>query len=187
VKHTKLRGFIDDTPVEYTIQNGVKHTFTLENRGLTQIEDTIQNGVKDTIGWDENQSEEVEETIQNGVKETKGDRLIRTLRVIKTIKNGVKQTNPMDEWVNSHNIISDVMDYGNIEMVGTGHATDNEMNDVIENGVKEIRTDDGYVNHFRQNYKFNNVFEDIVKEVQSDCSNNTERVNGVIRIGEKLN
>jgi hypothetical protein len=121
------------------------------------------------------------------VKETKGDRLIRTLRVIKTIKNGVKQTNPMDEWVNSHNIISDVMDYGNVEMVGTGHATDNEMNDVIENGVKEIRTDDGYVNHFRQNYKFNNVFEDIVKEVQSDCSNNTERVNGVIRIGEKLN
>ena len=66
----------------------------------------------------------------------------------------------MDEWVNSHNIISDVMDYGKIEMVGTGHATDNEMNDVIENGVKQIH---------------------------DDHSNNIARVEGVIRIGEKLN
>ena len=91
----------------------------------------------------------------------------------------------MDEWVNSLKIVGDVMDYGTIEMVGTGHATDNEMNDIIYNGVKEVRTDDGYVNHFRQNYKFDNIIENIVKEVQSDCSNNIERVNGVIRVGEK--
>jgi len=83
--------------------------------------------------------------------------------VINTIQNGVKETHRQK------------------------FNLDGLVDDIIDNGVKEIRTDDGYVNHFRQNYKFNNVFENVIKEVQSDCSNNTERVNGVIRVGEKLN
>ena len=127
----------------------------------------------------------VDNAIKDGVKEIGHKKTTDESFTNHIIEDGVKKTKPMDEWVNSLKIVGDVMDYGTIEMVGTGHATDNEMSDIIDNGVKEVRTDDGYVNHFRQNYKFDNIYENIVKEVQSDCSNNTERVNGVIRIGEK--
>ena len=204
VEYTRGESFHFNRQVEDTIQEGVKETELHKGVRPSAVEDTIQNGVKHTKLRGFIDDTPVEYTIQNGVKETVGSKSTKSISLRNTIKNGVKETNPMDEWVNSHNIISDVMDYGNIEMVGTGHATDNEMNDVIENGVKEIgykkTPNESFTNHIIEDgvketkenrlLRTASVMNTIlygVKQIHDDHSNNIARVEGVIRIGEKLN
>jgi hypothetical protein len=54
----------------------------------------------------------VEDVIQNGIKETHDDVYHHKGRVGGVIKNGIKETKPMDEWVNTTNIVGKVISKG---------------------------------------------------------------------------
>jgi hypothetical protein len=154
--------FDQDQYVEDTIQNGVKDTKSLSTSDVFHVEDTIQNGVKDTrrtrlINLSANQM--VEDTIQNGVKHTQQYRTRCMMRVEDTIQNGVKDIRrPL-------------------------LPRTKRVEDAIENGVKH--TEDG--DWLDCDERFNNIIQEGVKETHDDCSNNISRVEGIVRIGEKLN
>jgi len=154
--------FNQDQYVEDTIQNGVKDTKSLSTSDVFHVEDTIQNGVKDTrrtrlINLSANQM--VEDTIQNGVKHTQQYRTRCMMRVEDTIQNGVKDIRrPL-------------------------LPRTKRVEDAIENGVKH--TEDG--DWLDCDERFNNIIQEGVKETHDDCSNNISRVEGIVRIGEKLN
>jgi hypothetical protein len=54
---------------------------------------------------------------------------------------------------------------------------------IIKNGVKH--TEDG--DWLDGDERFNNIIQNGVKETYNDCSNNIARVEGIVRIGEKIN
>jgi hypothetical protein len=137
---------------EQTIEDGVKDTNRYMNVEPTPVEDTIQDGVKDTVLAKTDRLVGIEDTIENGVKEIKDHRLSRDISVISTIKNGVKHAQPMDEWVNSENIVSNVINDGVKETkhrlvesweqkghLATTFEITESINDAIENGVKETK------------------------------------------------
>jgi len=168
VKNTLGKNYDPTRGVEDIIQNGVKRTEVDEHKIISDIKDVIQNGVKETkrnydgsrkqrtkyviengvkeatpsgyLGSIEmkgkivhqiespKQNNEVEDTIQNGVKETKENRLIRTISVISTINNGVKETKE-----------SMLESLEQIDHQVTNCEITESINDVIENGVKEIK------------------------------------------------
>ena len=132
VKDTGRRGVPPPPLVEDIIQNGVRSTqsncFTAE----TQVEDTIQNGLINTFGVDVDLNHLVEDTIQNGVKETDFYAGNLLYDVEDTIQNGVKHTEPGGY-------------LGSIEMKGKivhqleSPKQNEEVEDVIENGIKEVK------------------------------------------------
>jgi hypothetical protein len=144
VKHTIDLEFRNKFIIEDTIQNGVKYTDYGYDREESYIEDAIENGVKDVrtpgVGdlestmdfMNENNTLDVQklldDVIENGVKEAKEDRLFRTIRVMNTIKNGVKETK--ESMLES----SEQKDHN----ATTFEITEN-INDAIENGVKELK------------------------------------------------
>ena len=126
------------------------------------VEDTIQNGVKYTKNQKLNDLSVVEDTIQNGVKDTKRTRLIKLAAdqmVEDTIQNGVKHTDCYD-----------------------GRRS-KKVDDTIQNGVKHIEDGDWLDGDER----IEGIIQEGVKETNQDCSDNIARVEGIIRIGEKLN
>jgi predicted peroxiredoxin len=151
VKHTMWSNDYDD--VEDTIENGVKETKYPLGNSILQVEDTIQNGVKQTSSHGFEQQNIVEDTIQNGVKETKKGGFNQHYQMFRTIEGGVK-TKPALE---SHEGF----------MMGTPYVdkffTKEDVEDTIQNGVKEVKTDDSYRNYFRQSNKSEQVIEDGVK------------------------
>ena len=204
VKETELHKGNRPLSIQDTIQNGVKIKPALESHegfmmgtpyvdkffSKEDVEDTIQNGVKDTKTSMSYQKFSVEDTIQNGVKETKRPLLPRTKRVEDAIENGVKDTKK-----------------------GVGIPS-SKVDDTIQNGVKEIQplpAQDGnmdwglyyqrqedrtkphtqYVRdvieeHHHRRREVLVTIKDGVKETHQDCSNNIARVEGIIRVGEKL-
>ena len=159
--------FLNINSVEDTIQNGVKHTLDIEHGNHLKVEDTIQNGVKNTYSdkipheydWSDEFTEEIEDTIQNGIKDTKSMCGKRGGRVGNTIQNGVKLTK------------STIM------------SQDSKIENTIQNGVKET------IGTLRRTAKWgvDDIIQNGVKETHDDCSNNIARVEGIVRIGEKLN
>jgi hypothetical protein len=184
--------------VEDTIQKGVKHTKKITITMPWLVEETIQEGVKETKLKSGNQTGKVDDTIQNGVKETKGTLRRTLLGVDDIIQNGVKNTWP-DKIPNDYDWSEDFED---------------EIIDVIQEGVKEIQplpAQDGnmdwglyyqrqedrtkphteYVRdvieeHHHRTREVVVTIKDGVKETHQDCSNNIARVEGIIRVGEKL-
>jgi len=125
------------------------------------VEDTIQNGVKDIRRTTISQDQYVEDTIQNGVKDTRRTRLINLAAaqmVEDTIQNGVKHTDCYD-----------------------GRRS-TKVEDTIENGVKHIEDGDWLDGDER----IEGIIQEGVKETNQDCSDNIARVEGIIRIGEKI-
>jgi hypothetical protein len=156
-KRTRLINLAATQMVEDTIQNGVRHTEVSMNNEFTTVEDTIQNGVKHTDCYDGRRSTKVEYTIQNGVKNIK-DSIFSKIDIIKnTIQNGVKKT--------------DEAFYGQVY-----------VEDAIQNGVKKT------IGTLRRTAKWgvDDIIQEGVKETHDDCSNNIARVEGIIRIGEKI-
>ena len=172
--------------VENIIQNGQKHTHDPNNRVMdgfdgvkhtdacqigtsTSIEDAIQNGVKD-IRWGTNQRKNpIEDTIQNGVKETIHNFFEGGLAMEEVIQNGVKETNPH---------FLEILNPMNFEPVTKEMKRMNEVNIVLENGIKET-TPGGYlgsveikgktVHQFetaKQLYYLEDVINDGIKEVK---------------------
>ena len=116
------------------------------------------------------------------------------------IQNGVKDTKPMDEWVNAESIIEDTIEYGVKELQPLPAQDGNRdwgnyyrgkedrakpfneyLDEAIIFGVKEVIKD----NHHRTREVVVTI-KDGVKETHQDCSNNIARVEGIIRVGEKL-
>ena len=129
--------------IEDTIQNGVKETLSTAGKPL-RVEDTIQNGVKETISTLRRTLLGVDDIIQNGVKEIRSNKgLITSYRqnhkAKETIENGVMNTKPMDEWVNSENIIKYTVEYGVKETHEDVYHHRPRICGVIKNGVKEVQ------------------------------------------------
>jgi len=159
VRHT--RKWCDDCGprVEDTIQNGVRMTKSTIISQDSKVEDTIQNGVKETIGTLRRTCKwGVDDIIKNGVKETKTRYFLRNLKIEDTIQDKEKDTQllPIEQSVYVENI--------------------------IQNGVKH--TEDG--DWLDGDERFNNIIQNGVKETYDDCSNNIARVEGIVRIGEKI-
>jgi len=149
--------FLKPEVVEDTIQNGVKRTSMFLFQEQRSVEDTIQNGVKHTDCYDGRRSTKVEYTIQNGVKHTKSMCGKRNGRVDNIVQNGVNKT--------------DEAFYGQVY-----------VEDAIQNGVKKT------IGTLRRTAKWgvDDIIQEGVKETHDDCSNNIARVEGIIRIGEKI-
>ena len=118
--------------LESIIQNGVKDT---GRRGLPPpplVESIIQNGVMNTNWSCLPKKSSVEDTIQNGVINTFGVDVDLNHLVENTIQNGVKHTEPGGY-------------LGSIEMKGKivhqleSPKQNEEVEDVIENGIKEVK------------------------------------------------
>jgi len=144
VKETKEMDEWVNTPriVGDVIENGVKETLNTEYMPQVMVEDTIKNGVKETNYDTDNYTDDVNEVIREGVKETK------------TPGNGdIVST---DEWMKENNSTS----YPKM------------IDDVIENGVKEIRPS-GCVDpktgifHYRIQEQVDDVVDNGVKEIKT--------------------
>ena len=103
------------------------------------------------------QDQYVEDTIQNGVKHTEEGLRPDDSDVEDTIQNGVKHTNESF--------------YGQVY-----------VEDTIQNGIKDTKSMCG-----KRGGRVGNTIQNGVKETHDDCSNNIARVEGIVRICEKLN
>jgi predicted peroxiredoxin len=177
VKHTRRNGDSMNTDAEDAIINGVKETKYPLGNSILQVEDAIENGVKQTSSHGFEQQNIVEDTIQNGVKETKKGGFNQHYQMFRTIEGGVK-TKPALE---SHEGF----------MMGTPYVdkffTKEDVENTIQNGVKEVKTDDSYRNYFRQSNKSEQVIEDGVKLTEETVtgSDKTLIAESVIKNGIK--
>jgi len=165
------------------IQNEVKETKSLQIHLKKSIKDAIQKGVKEikrTRLINLAATQMVEDTIQNGVKETKRPLLPRTKRVEDAIENGVKMTK--STIISQDSKVKDSIQNG-VKHVEDGDWLDGDerFNDIIQNGVKNL----GAVDYDNLN-GVEDIIQNGVKETYDDCSNNIARVEGIIRIGEKI-
>jgi len=152
--------------INEVVNDGVKETShkCLLKRG--EIEDIIDSGVKDIkgLGKSEVTEKEINNTIQNGVKETNYDTDNYTDDVKEVIREGVKETKTPGngdiastaEWMKENNSTS----YPKM------------IDDVIENGVKEIRPS-GCVDkktgifHYRIQEEVDDVVDNGVKKTRT--------------------
>jgi hypothetical protein len=178
VKDETIQGWDFKIKCGGTIQNGVRDTHQIDWERNNLIEDTIQNGVKKTDFNMYRDNNDVEDTIQNGVKETRNNRLPRTVHVMNTIKNGVKVSKPIYEWVNAERIVDEVVKDG-VKETQPLPAQDGNMDWGNYYHGKEDRTK-----------PFNEYLDEAirfgVKETYDDCSDNIARVEGIIRVGKKI-
>jgi hypothetical protein len=167
--------------VEDVIQDGVKETNWFEGPMLSVVDNVIDNGINHTeIGW--HQCNNVDDVIEKGVIETKGDASQNPMgKVTKVIKNGVKES-----------IAAGYKD------PNSGHLYvkwDIEINDVLENGVKETKTpSNGDIVSFAEWMKENNstsypkliddVIENGIKETLVSGSWNNDKMDEVIENGK---
>jgi len=153
-----------------TIENGVKKIRKAYMKTDWSVEDTIQNGVKETqFNSYENESW-VEGVIKKGVKETKqkdrarlildidGRGLILETNLV--IRDGVKETNHVDVMKFFNNKMEDTLEKGiRLTEYQIGDTFD-EIDDIIENGVKETIECDWNI----PKYVINEVISEGVKE-----------------------
>ena len=169
--------------VEDNIIGGVKYTSVLTNVDFGELEEAIQNGVKRTVPESIDDSFAIEDTIQNGVKETQFNSYENKSWVEGVIKGGVKETEPMDDWVNTNRIVTEVIDNGVKE---TNHVDvmkffDNKMEDTLKNGVRHT---------LNTEYMPTSMVEDIiqsgVKETRLEMNITEGEVDDIIQDGVKL-
>ena len=125
--------------VEDAIQNGVRNTNAHNAAMLFVVEDAIQNGVKNTLPEKTTCSPHLlEDIVQNGVKRTCNTSI--DMESIKhTIKNGIKNTEP-------GGYLGPITIRGKVfHQFESSNQTDNVGN-VIQNGVKETKAMDEWVN-----------------------------------------
>jgi predicted transcriptional regulator len=123
--------------VEYTIQNGVKHTEkSLQIDGSCVIEDVIKEGVKHTEYGDWLDGDErFDDIIENGVKETTPGGYLGSVEMRgKTVHQF--------EHAKQNDYVEDVIQNG-VKKTVAGALFDEEskMNEVISEGIKETHDD----------------------------------------------
>jgi hypothetical protein len=168
VKETELHKGVRPSAVGDAIQNGVKRTLPESIPDSFGINDAIQNGVKETKQRQKVFQFRVDGTIQNGVKETKKGIGIPSSKVDDTIQNGVKEIQPLPAQDGN-------MDWGLYYQ---------RQEDRTKPHIEYVR--DVIEEHHHRRREVIVTIKDGVKETHQDCSNNTARVEGIIRVGEKL-
>ena len=127
--------------VEDNIINGVKYTSFKISGVNSSVEDTIQNGVKRTSLYNINRSSSIEYTIQNGVKETKGlgPSEVTEKEINSTIQNGVKHTEHGD-WEDGDERLDDIIQNGVKDICSWKGNRVERVKDTIQNGIKKTKT-----------------------------------------------
>jgi hypothetical protein len=150
-----------DRVAKDALENGVKHTARNNACADWEIEDTIQNGVKETNPVDVMKffDNKVDEVLQNRVKNTQNNPYPNESWIEGVIKKGIKHTEDGD-WLDG----------------------DVRLDDIIENGVKETKEMDEWVNTPRI---VGDVIENGVKETHDDAYHHKGRIDGVINNGVK--
>lgn len=118
VNYTSWGSTMNERFVGDVIDNGVKETNHVDVMGFfnTKMEDTLENGVKETHDDAHNHKDRINGVIKNGVKETKYNQSHQEPKFKEVLKNGVITSNPRQ------------------------YVTNTIIDDVIYDGVKEIKT-----------------------------------------------
>lgn len=136
VKHVNAR---DNNPiwVEEPLKNGVKHTDWSECYRPVAVDDTTHNGVKSIWLVSEMPFCVIENIIKEGVKETKGINGVHGMNVV--IQNGVKETKGLGPSEVTEKEINSTIQKGIKRTCRFGLGNEEEIEDAIQNGVKEIK------------------------------------------------
>ena len=182
--------------VEYTLQNGVKHTNCLQAFDVHGVEDTLQNGVKHTATWTDSHKFDVEDTLQNGVKEIKLTTSPFTNYVEDTIQNGIKKTKTPGadgdiigtlDFMSDNNtnnipqLIDSVIQNGVKETKHGIHFFEDTTENAIKNGVKQTKR--SYNGSRKQRTKY--VIENGIKRAFDTVILSNDEVDDVIQNGIK--
>jgi len=134
------------TIVDNVIDNGVKETISNVHPYPKEVRDTIQNGVKKVDDSIKERLFFVEDTIENGVKNTELKMFLWREVVEDIIQNGVKDVQEIYE--NTLNSTLFEINCKKAIKKGVKYVFEGKMqaylvNDVIEDGVKEVEYYDG--------------------------------------------
>jgi len=187
IKETHDDAYHHKGRVDGVIKNGVKETELHKGNRPSAVEDTIQNGVKETkspgadgdllstIEWMESNNnksvpEMIDDVITNGIKETKKLEHDRTTyhgyfsqergthtpldTVQDVLKNGIKHTQPH---------VLEILNPIGFEPTLKENKRMNEVNNVLDKGIKKTKAMDEWVN--TENI-INKVIDNGIKEVQ---------------------
>jgi predicted peroxiredoxin len=178
--HVDVMKFFDNK-MDDALENGIKETHDDAHNHKDRIDGVIKGGVKHTeIGW--HQCNNIDDAIENGVIETKGDTSQNPMgKVTKVIKNGIKES-----------IAAGYKD-PNTRLVYVKWL--DEIDEVLENGVKETKTpSNGDIVSFAEWMKENNstsypkliddVIENGIKETLVSGSWNNDKMDEVIENGK---
>jgi hypothetical protein len=190
--------------IEDTIENGVKETKEDRLFRTIRVMNTIKNGVKEIIPstfeseeqkdhWKTNDeiTESIKDVIENGVKEVKEiSNFDLTSEIFKVnakqaIRDGVKE---LKVWKSNR-----CEEHGYFELVDgiPTYTLMTQVQDVIENGVKEIQplpAQDGNRDwglYYQRQEDRTKPHTEYVKEVIEDSYNHRGRIEGVIRNTDK--
>jgi hypothetical protein len=206
VKDTKKGHNIHINSVGDAIQNGIKETISETENLPYDVEDAILNGVKMVVAGEcERTNPSIEDIIKSGVKNRIKNTWTNMIpneydwsddfnkELEDVIQNGVKETKPMDEWVNTNNIVNKVIVNGvkevkpaytiiynpmNCESVITEEKRIPDVTDVIRDGIKEVQplpAQDG-----------NRDFGVYYNRQEDRTKPHTQYVNDVIQNGDKI-
>jgi hypothetical protein len=142
--------FLNKSKVENDIQNGVKSTRTKPNPLLKKVEDTIQNGVRRTTPVKSIDIYGVENNVQNVRRNTRDYPNVIKMMIDDTVENGVRHTEI--GWA-QYNGVENAIENGVKCTQHMENRNQENVENVIEYGVKEIKSDEGYMAHFGQQYK----------------------------------
>jgi len=191
--------------VEDTIINSVKSTKGEYYKEIQKVEYTIQNGVKKTYSdkipheydWTDQFKEEIGDIIQNGVKHTEKSLQIDGSCVIEdVIREGVKHTEYGD-WLDGDERLDDIIDNGIKETHDDAYHHTGRVDGVIKNGVKQcipshtpLYNPMDFSVQYRENHRLDDVASVLEKGIKKtkvmDEWVNTDRiVDGVISKGVK--
>lgn len=162
-----------DTPVNGVIKKGVKQTLPELGKYIHDVEEVIEQGINHIQSHVIKNKYIVEEVIEDGILNTYEDLYHHKHRVEGVIKNGIKDTAPMDNWVNSERMVTEVIKTGiketktvdwvgdimsTVEWMKENNATSypKMIDDVIDNGEKINGT---YAGGKRQSEKCKSVVE----------------------------
>jgi hypothetical protein len=122
---TRLPGLIN------IIDNGVKLTNkSLRDDESCVIDEVVENGIKETKQEPSQRTWMSEQVVENGIKETKKGGFNQHFDMFAAIEKGVKETNPH---------FLEIINPINFEPVIQEMKRLNEVNDTIQNGVKEVK------------------------------------------------
>ena len=124
--------------VEDNVINGVKESRALEEWVNSEkiVDKTIQNGVKEIRKQQVASTQIIGNIIQNGVKSTKGEYYKEIQKVEYTIQNGVKETK---SYVNNDFDMNDAIENGVKQTHAISSVSYNSLEDTIQNGVKHTQ------------------------------------------------
>ena len=196
--------------VEDNVMNKVNYTFSFEKVADYRIEDTLENGVKETKispthteygDWLDG-DERLDEIIKNGVKETiECDWKIPKYVINEVIIEGVKETNHVDVMKFFDNKMEDTLKNGvketqfndnenkswvegvikgGVKHTEIGWHQCNNIDDAIENGVKEI-----FDTEFMPQAIVNDIIQNGVKETSLKRGTRPFMVNETLKNGVK--